>query len=370
MGKVTLQDVAKAAGVSTATVSWAVNDKRDVRIPEATRKKVRKVAEKLGYHPNALAKGLAQGSSSLIGFISDDVATSPFAGQVIRGAQDEAWRHNKILLIVDTGGKESIERSAFDFMMEHQVEGIIYSSWIHQEITPLKGFSPDNTVLVNCFDKAHDFRAVVPDERQGGREATELLLKAGHRRIAYLKHPNSKPDSVGRLAGYRDALQAAGIDFDPSLVISAYADQEGGYGAADALLATHATAAFCHNDRLAMGLYDALHERGLHVPDDISLVGFDNQEVISAHLHPALTTVGLPQYDLGKLGVRMLLERDDGVSGGEEDAGVAGTNDAARPDVRQSDGVGGPERPARSCKAILKVACPAVIRDSIAQNRR
>ncbi|MCT6918142.1 MAG: LacI family transcriptional regulator, partial [Bifidobacteriales bacterium] len=98
---VTLQDVAHAAGVSIATASWAVNDNKDVRIPEETKKRVRRIAKSMGYRRNALASGLARGRSDSIGFISDGVATSPFAGQVIRGAQDEAWRNGKILLVVD-----------------------------------------------------------------------------------------------------------------------------------------------------------------------------------------------------------------------------------------------------------------------------
>ena len=125
MAKVTLRDVAEAAGVSIATASWAVNDNRDVRITESTRRKVRRAADELSYHHNALARGLARGCSDIIGFISDGVATSPFAGQVIQGAQDEAWRNGKILLVVDTDGRKDVERRTFSFMFEHQVEGII-----------------------------------------------------------------------------------------------------------------------------------------------------------------------------------------------------------------------------------------------------
>ena len=109
MAKVTLRDVAEAAGVSIATASWAVNDNRDVRITESTRRKVRRAADELGYHHNALARGLARGRSDIIGFISDGVATSPFAG----------------LLVVDTDGRKDVERRTFSFMFEHQVEGII-----------------------------------------------------------------------------------------------------------------------------------------------------------------------------------------------------------------------------------------------------
>ena len=294
MAKVTLRDVAEAAGVSIATASWAVNDNRDVRITESTRRKVRRAADELGYHHNALARGLARGRSDIIGFISDGVATSPFAGQVIQGAQDEAWRNGKILLVVDTDGRKDVERRTFSFMFEHQVEDIIYSKWVHGSITPPDELGRMPSVLVNCYDECGRFPAVVPDEVQGGATATRLLLEAGHRRIAFVNDAAPSPASVGRLAGYKAALARFDVDFDPSLVLSVTADQEGGYGAAAQVLATGATGVFCHNER---------------VPDNISVVGFDNQEVISAHMHPALTTVGLPQYDLGVMGVRTLLRR-------------------------------------------------------------
>ena len=151
MGKVTLQDVAKAAGVSTATASWAINDNKNVRIPE----------------------------SDLIGFISDGVATSPFAGRVIQGAQDEAWRNGKILLVVDTDGNATIERKAFSFMLEHQVEGIIYSSWVHRSITPPDELERTMSVLVNCFDESGRFPAVVPNEVQGGRTRIGIRPRNG-----------------------------------------------------------------------------------------------------------------------------------------------------------------------------------------------
>lgn len=349
MGKVTLQDVAKAAGVSIATASWAINDNKNVRIPENTRRKVREVSDRLGYHSNAFARSLARGRSDLIGFISDGVATSPFAGQVIQGAQDEAWRNGKILLVVDTDGNKTIEHKTFAFMLEHQVEGLIYSSWVHREIVPPVELNRTTSVLVNCFDRLGRFPAVVPNEVQGGQTATELLIEAGHRRIAFVNQLEVSPASVGRLEGYRRALAVGGIAYDPTLVVGATADQEGGYGAVDAVLAAGATAVFCHNDRTAMGLYDALRERGVRVPDDLSVVGFDNQEVISAHMHPALTTVGLPQYDLGVLGVRSLLALNES------------DNESERVDERVRDA---PDDTPRHYDPLL-VACPSVLRDSI-----
>lgn len=309
MNRVTLHDVAKAAGVSIATASWAINDNKKVRIPVETRKKVRKIAEQLGYRPNALAKGLVQGTSAIIGFVTDDVATTPFAGQVIAGAQDEAWRNGRILLIVNTDGKKSVEKTALKMMMEHQVEGIIYSTWYHRHVEPPKSLSEGPSVLVNCFDEKGLYPAVVPDEVQGGRTATKLLVEAGHRRIAFLNTTSPSPARTGRLEGYKLALKDAGIAFDSSLVMYVEPNQEGGFNVTDALVDSGATSVFCHNDRVAMGLYDGLKDRGLSIPDDMSIVGFDNQEVISNHLHPALTTVALPHYELGILGVRELLKR-------------------------------------------------------------
>lgn len=342
---VTLQDVARAAGVSIATASWAINNNKNVRIPESTMRKVRKVAADLGYRQNAMARSLARGRSDLIGFISDGVATSPFAGQVIQGAQDEAWRNGKILLIVDTHGEPDIERRACAFMLERQVEGIVYSSWVHHEVRPPEDLARVNSVLVNCFDRRGRFPAVVPDEVQGGRTATEMLTNAGHKRIAFVNATEQTPASQGRLQGYKEALAAAGLKYDPNMVMTCTVDQEGGYGIMSQVMQTSATAVFCHNDRTAMGLFDALRERGMHVPDDISVVGFDNQKLISAHLHPALSTVGLPQYDLGVLGIRTLLQREDVGEKGE-----GGSADAA--------GEHGPYSP-------IRVACPSVPRDSI-----
>lgn len=342
MNMVTLQDIARAAGVSVATASWAINDDPKARIPQATRDRVRRVASELGYRRNALARGLARGHSDLIGFISDGVATSPFAGQVIRGAQDEAWRQGKILLVVDTGGDRKIEERAFEFMLERRVEGLVYSSWVHRRVDAPAGLAGVNAVLVNCYDRLGRLPAVVPDEVGGGLSATRLLLQAGHRRIAFINASARTPASVGRLKGYRQALSEAGVAYDPSLVIrEKEADQESGYRAMREVMATGATAVFCHNDRTAMGFYDALRECGQRVPDDISVVGFDNQEVISAHLHPALTTVGLPQYDLGRLGIRALMARGDD-----------STNHPAA-------GSGGLEP--------QLVPCPLVVRDSIAR---
>lgn len=304
---VTMRDVAKAAGVSVATVSHVVNDKPGARIGEGARHRVQEAVLQLGYRPNALAKTLSQGTSRFIGLVADAIATTPFAGQIIHGAQDEAWKHGYVLLVANTDGNTAVEDDAIAMMLEHQVHGILYSTWYHREIVVPPMLYQTDTVLVDCFADGSGLPAVVPDELQGGRTATEVLLRAGHRRIAFINTTTPSPAQSGRLAGYRAALDAADIAFDESLVFPAAPGQEGGYAATPAIIASRATGVFCHNDRVAMGLYDGLREHGLRIPDDVAVIGFDNQDVIAAHLRPPLSTVALPHYELGAAGVRVLL---------------------------------------------------------------
>lgn len=309
---VTMRDIARAAGVSVATVSHVVNDKPGARIGDETRNRVHAAVAHLGYRTNALAKNLSVGSSRFIGLVADAIATTPFAGQIIHGAQDEAWKHGYVLLVANTDGNAAAENDAIAMMLEHQVRGILYSTWYHRRIDVPEALLQTDTVLVDCFSEGSDVASVVPDEEQGGRVATEELIAAGHRRIAFVNTTTPSPALSGRLAGYRSALEAAGISFDESLVFSATPEQEGGYEATAGVIASEATAVFCHNDRVAMGLYDGLRERGLRIPDDVAVMGFDNQEVIAAHLRPPLSTVALPHYELGAAGIRVLLGLDPG----------------------------------------------------------
>lgn len=304
---VTMRDVARLAGVSVATVSNVINDKRGARIGEAARERVRVAVDQLGYRPNAFAKSLAKGHSRFIGLVADAIATTPFAGQIIHGAQDEAWKHGYVLLVANTEGNAEAEASAIAMMLEHQVRGILYSTWFHRRVTVPAALRETDLVLVDCYAEGEAVPAVVPDERQGGRAATQMLIDAGHDRIAFINTTTPSPAHEGRLAGYFDALAASGIAPDPALVIDAAPEQEGGYAAARQVVDTGATGVFCHNDRVAMGLYDGVRDLGLSVPDDIAVVGFDNQEVIAAHLRPPLTTVALPHYEMGAAGVRALL---------------------------------------------------------------
>lgn len=333
----TMYDVARRAHVSQTTVSFVLNGAKHARIAEATRERVWTAVRELGYRPNAMAQGLSAGGTQMIGFVADAIATTPFAGAIIRGAQDAAWAQGCILLVVNTDGNPAMEESAIQTMLEHRVRGIVYSTWYHHAVAPPLAITETPSILVNCFVLDGSLPSVVPDEAQGGREATEVLLKAGHRRIAMLNSvPLSREVSAGgapgaasgrvgdavslevpapattlRLEGYRAALAAAGVPAHETLVEEVEPVQEGGYEGASRLLdlsgEDRPTAIFAYNDRVAMGAYAAIAERGLRIPEDIAIIGFDNQEVIAAHLRPPLSTMALPHYELGWWGVNHLL---------------------------------------------------------------
>jgi len=304
-----MQDVATLAGVPRTTASFVINNVEDAGIPQDTRRRVWDAVKQLGYRPNAIAQGLRLAKTHTIGFISDEVATSPFAGEIIHGAQDRAWEDEKLLLLINTGGNRTMKYLAAETLLQRQVEGVIYATMYHREVHPPESMRQVPTVLLDCFVTDASLPSIVPDEVGGGSRATSLLLERGHRRIGFINDSNPVPASVGRLEGYKQALAAHNVLFDESLIIAGESTARGGYDCAIQLmkLPDRPTALFCFNDRMAMGAYDALRNLGLSIPGDVAVVGFDNQEVIAANLYPALTTIELPHYQMGRWAVEELL---------------------------------------------------------------
>jgi LacI family transcriptional regulator len=248
--------------------------------------------------------------SHTLGFITDQVASTPFAGEIIRGAQDAAWAHGKVVTVVDTGRNDAIKEAVVGMMLERRVEGLIFAAMFHQPVPPPLSPGEVPTVLVDCYAEDRSLPSVVPDEVGGGRIATEVLIRAGHRRIGFVNLGPGVPASAGRLEGYRTALRGHDLPFDDALVRITDARGAGlGYQRAIELLdlVDPPTAIFCGNDRIAMTVYDAVKERSLRIPDDIAIVGFDNYEVIAAHLRPPLSTVALPHYEMGRWAVEHLV---------------------------------------------------------------
>lgn len=309
----TMHDVAERAAVSQTTVSFVINGRDDYSISDETKERVWAAVRELNYRPNAMARGLRSNQSQLIGLISDEIATTVHAVQMVLGAQDAAWEQDKLLLVVNTGGNEEIKNRAVRIMLEHQVSSIIYATMFHRPARPPAALRTVPCVMLDCYDQERAFPSVVPNEVQGGRTATETLIQAGHRRIAFINNVDPIPATFGRLAGYREALALHGLPDDDSLVVHAPSDSGGGFLGASTLmqLPTPPTAIFCFSDAMAMGAYDALRKLGHSIPDDVAVIGFDNIELIAAHLYPPLTTVRLPHYEMGQWAVNFLTEHGD-----------------------------------------------------------
>jgi LacI family transcriptional regulator len=304
-----MADVARLAGVSRTTVSLVINDIPHASFPEDTRRRVWAAVEQLGYRPNAMARGLRSTRSHTLGLMTDDIATTPFGVDIIRGAQNAALAHKKMLLLFDTEGNDEVEQTAFETLRGWDIEGLIYATSHHRVVEPSIDLHSVPAVLVNCFAPDRSLPSVVPDEVQGGYAATEALLKRGHRRIGFINGIPDWPASIGRMQGYRRALGDYGVPYDESLFQSGDWFQESCYTATRALfaLADPPTALFCGNDWMAMGAYDALKELGLAIPSQVALVGFDNREMIAAHMRPPLTTMALPYFEMGYWGVEYLI---------------------------------------------------------------
>jgi LacI family transcriptional regulator len=305
-----MKDVARLAGVSQTTVSFVVNNVTDANIAQETQDRVWKAVKKLGYRPNAIARALSAQRTHTIGFISDEVATTPYAGFMIQGAQDLAWQHGNIILLVNTGDNQDMKEASVNIMLDRQVDGIIYATMYHREAHPLEEVRQVPTVLLDCFIADRSLPSIVPDEVAGGREATLHLLKKNHRRIGLILDQADVPAKHGRFQGYKEALSSYQIPFDEKLVHFGDSMPKGGYDATMLLMQqpNKPTAIFCYNDRMAMGAYDALRKLGLSIPEDVAVVGFDNQELIATHLYPSLTTMKLPHYEMGQWAVKHLLE--------------------------------------------------------------
>jgi LacI family transcriptional regulator len=304
----TLKKVAEHTGLSIKTISRVVNN--DPNVNAQTRQIVMDAIREVGYRPNAAARHIRNRRSHTLGLITDEVATNPFAVNIIKGAQECASEHNMMLLIAVTSGDVERTAAVVETMLERQVEGVMYASWYHRAVTLPDNIYEAPTVLVDCFVEDHRLPSVVPDEFDGGFRATEILIQKGHQRIGLINLPLEVPAGRGRLAGYRQALQHYHIPFDADLVrTNATGQADAGYAEACALIdvANPPSAIFCGNDRTAMGAYDALKERGIRIPQDMALIGFDNQDFIAAYLRPPLSTMALPHYEMGRWAVEHLL---------------------------------------------------------------
>lgn len=325
-GRPNITAVAELAGVSPTTVSHALSGTRSVRAE--TRARVIRAAAELGYTPNRLASGLRMRRTGVIGLASDRIATTPFAGRIVQGAQEAARERGAVLMTVDSEGDPELEATQLRSLADHRVDGILLARMFHQEVErpPALGSLP--AVLVDAVpaDGWH-VPAVAPDEHAIAATAVAHLLGAGHRRIAFAMTTDDTPASRGREEGFRVALDDAGLGGSRALVERGISDASGGRAAGLRLLdrpdGERPTAVFCFNDQMAMGVYQAAAALGLDVPRECSVLGVDDLDIVAAALEPPLTTIALPHRQMGRWGATALLDLIDG--------GALQTTDAAAP---------------------------------------
>ena len=309
---VTIYDVAREAKVSMATVSRVVNGNANVK--QETKEKVEEVIKRLGYRPNAVARGLASRRTTTIGVVMPDITDDYFA-ELARGIDDIAQMYHYHIILVNADEAGDKEVQVIENLFSKQVDGIIFmGNLIDEKVRTEMDRADVPFVLAGAVDKSGVYPSVNIDYVSAIDEAMTRLLKAGHEKIAFVSGPLSHDiNSEYKLHGYKNALTVAGKDFDPTLVLTGNYDYDSGYKMADQVRNTSATAAVVVSDDMAAGLLNGLTDAGVKVPDDFEIVTNNNSKITSV-TRPTLTSITQPIYDLGAVAMRMLtklMEREE-----------------------------------------------------------
>lgn len=340
--RATLKDVADHASVSTTTVSFVLSGRRDMRISPATEERVLQAARVLGYRKRQSPSTTPVPGSPVIGLVSDTIGTETFAGEMIRGCITAAAEQGHTVLMAESLGDPGLESAALDSLLDRGVNRFLVSATGTTKVSVPRALVGSSTVLMNCVDRSSTTTAVVPDEYAAGKTAAQTLLHAGHTDRIWLVGEVPRVAFAGqrRLAGIRAALRSAGVELAGHVQCHWWPDVA--RDAVSAVLGAEdqasPTALIAINDRAAMGIYQAAAALGMAVPDDVSVISFDNSD-LSRWLHPGLTSITLPYFDLGRRAVELLL--DENRPGGTHTVhmalqcrgSVAAPRQAVRPDT-------------------------------------
>lgn len=319
-----IQDVAKLAGVSITTVSRVINNDPH-RVNEKTRKRVLEAVEALNYVPNLLARALVSDKTRIIGVIVGD-ASDPYFATIVRGITDTAREHGYLTMMCNTNRVPEVELNYVRVLRDYSVDGIIFASGglteaSHLEeldaiVSDLQANHVPVVALGNHLLKVPQIRC---DDTQCSLDMTEYLIRLGHRRIGFIAGPDGLTTSVLRLDGYRSALEKYSITFETALIQEGDFTFESGQRAADHYIASDAlpTAIYGANDREALGCLFQLKQHGIDVPGQVSVAGFDDIET-AQYVYPSLTTIRIPMYEIGAMGMRQLLRTMNGDGSVEE----------------------------------------------------
>ncbi|MDY0289372.1 MAG: LacI family DNA-binding transcriptional regulator [Sphaerochaeta sp.] len=304
---VTIVDIAKKANVSVSTVSRVLNDKPDVS--SETLQRVRSAIKELKYSPSSVARGLVLKHSNIIGYIASDI-TNPSFPETARGVVVKAKEYGYSVMFFDANQDSKVEKEAIQLLRSKQVDGIIlsFSEANRDELEKLK---QERFPVVQIYRKSSRsaISTIAIDNVGSGFRATRYLLDAGHRRIAHLTTGSLTQSGYERMKGYGQALEEAGIALDEALIQTGVNTVEAGKECMNRLLdlEVRPTAVFASHDVLAIGAYEAILDRGLLIPGDISVLGHDNIE-LSRLVRPKLTTIDTFKYRLGEASVDLLVE--------------------------------------------------------------
>ena len=305
----TILDVARLAGVSKSTASKALNNQNYVS--EETRQRVFDAARKLNFSPNQVAQSLKRKRTFTIGLITDDLE-GLFTTSMLRGVEEAVSSKHFNVILCNSFGDAAREKAHLEMLLTRQIDGIILLSGYRVRERGAPALELDDIPVLYLYQYTHAVPApcVLPDDFGGAVLGTQHLISTGRQRIAFINGPAHYEATHQRLDGYRHALEAAGLRFNPALVVTTRKwHQNYGYDAARELMALPEPpdALFCASDSLAFGALDALHRLGYAIPDDVAVVGFDNRPY-AAHQRPPLTTVALPLVEMGRLAGNLLLQ--------------------------------------------------------------
>jgi LacI family transcriptional regulator len=302
-----LKDVAEAAGVHISTASRALNERTAVLLNPQTLERIRETADGLGYRVNGMARALKTRRSMSIGMVVPDI-TNPFFPPAVRGAEDVLDRAGYSLLLSSTDNDLGKARRQIAAMLEAQADGLLLAMALRDDplVNELRAGGAPLVLLNRTVDRG-GVSAVVPDDFNGAVEAVEHLYALGHRGLAFVGGPMSTSNGARRRASFDQTVLRLGLPESVALEASAF-DEGAGYAAAQALLTEHpeVTGVVAGNDLIAIGIIAAADERGRRCPADISVVGF-NDMLLAGRLQPPLTTIRIPQYDLGARAAELLM---------------------------------------------------------------
>lgn len=306
----TVADVARRAGVSTAAVSYALNGLSGVS--DESRQRVIAAADDLGFRPNRLARALRRGKTHVLGLLLADIA-NPYYPEIASGVIEESTARGYEVFLSHTGLHQELQASGVGALRDHRCDGLIFTSAIEGDRSLLEELLHDRVPFVQVVRQLEDLPAdfVGMDDRAAGREVGEHVVGVGRRRPVILNGPAESSASRGRLAGYRDALSEHSVTPLRPELVDGELTRESGCGRATAVLDAEGElpdALICGNDLIALGAIDAVLERGLRIPEDVAVIGYDDMSFASSPL-VQLTTVHAPREQMGVAAVRVLLDR-------------------------------------------------------------